>query len=264
MSKYLHTYKIGFLHFLQYRFEILAGIISIFISLGIGLFFALAIYENRVEVYSYTLSAFVTYTLLSTIIKSVVDTNINWILSKQIRSGRLADFLVKPINYNLFRISTEASWKTQSLISYFFIFTIFIILYAKTFTLEIFFSRIPLFILALVMSMFLNRSFKFIIGVISFWSKDTGGISSFINQVIGALGGGWMPLEFLGIFSNFLKLLPFSYIFYFPIQILTVKALGNSQIATILLIELAWIVIFYMVGILLWKRGIKHFESVGI
>ena len=123
---------------------------------------------------------------------------------------------------------------------------------------------ILIFILSTIISFFLNRSFKFIIGTFNFWTKDTNGISSFINEVISILGGKWLPIDFFGPLSSIIKLLPFSYGFYFPIQILINSNLDSNDILKILFLEILWTIVFTLVGYFLWKRGLKKFESVGI
>jgi len=264
MKKYLTVYKTEFLHFLQYRSEFIAEFISIFITLFITLYFALAVYEHKDEIYGYTLSEFASYALLTRIIQYTVDTDIAGVLPEDIKKGSLATTLLKPIRYNVYRLFAELSWKTHALFYNGITLGLLTILYASVFDLQIITSRIPLFILALILGYFLNRAFRFLTGVIAFWTKDTSGLSNFIREIMGLLGGSWLPLDFLGIFASVLKILPFSYIFYFPIQLLINSELTNTDILRILVLELAWMVCFTLLGFVLWKRGLKQFESVGI
>lgn len=263
MKKYLHVFKIEFIHFLQYRSEFIAELISVFIRLFVVLFFAIAVYENKAEIYGYTLSTFATYSLLTTVMQRIVDSDVNWVLAEQIRKGGLANFLVKPIKYNWYRLFAELSWKSHSLFYNFLVIGILTIFYAKTFTLQIVSSRIILFIIAAAISFFFNRAIKYIIGTLGFWTKDIGGISSFLNEFIGLLGGSWLPLDFLSSFATILKLLPFSYIYYFPIQILMNPSLTANDTAKILLLEISWTLLFFFIGKVLWNKGLKRFESVG-
>lgn len=264
MKKYLTVYKTEFLHFLQYRSEFITEFISIFITLFVTLYFALAVYEHKQELYGYTLSEFATYALLTRIIQYSIDTQISWILPEDIRKGDLATTLVKPIRYNIYRLFAELSWKTHALIYNGIILTLLTIFYASVFNFQIITGRIPLFILAVILGYFLNRAFRFLTGILAFWTKDTSGISNFLGQLIGLLGGSWLPLDFLGVFATFLKILPFSYIFYFPIQLLINNTLTHSEISQIIILEFVWMIFFTVLGFILWNRGLRRFESVGL
>lgn len=264
MRKYFCVFKIEFLRFLQYRSEFIAEIIAIFVRVFIVLFFALAVYENKTEIYGYSLAGFATYSLLTSFIMQIIDTDINWVLAHEIRKGNLANYLLKPLKYNWYRLFAELSWKSHSLFYNLLVLTALTILYAKTFTLQIISSRIWIFLIAMILSYLFNRSWRYIIGTLAFWTKDIGGISNFIREITGFLGGSWLPLDFFGPFTNILKLLPFSYIFYFPIQIIIDSNLNSLDIIKILSIEAVWVILLSFIGQILWKKGIKHFESVGI
>ena len=77
------------------------------------------------------------------------------------------------------------------------------------------------------------------------------------------MGGKWLPLEFFGIFTVVFKLLPFSYIYYFPIRIITDPNLTSKETVTIILIMLLWTLLFNIVAVFFWRKGLKRYESVG-
>jgi ABC-2 type transport system permease protein len=101
------------------------------------------------------------------------------------------------------------------------------------------------------------------IGCLAFWTKDTGGISNFVNEILNIVSGKWLPLDFFGVLARYLKLLPFSYNFYFPIQLLINKSLTIIEIYKILGIELFWMILFTVIGGYIWKKGLRQYESVG-
>ncbi|MBU0975241.1 MAG: ABC-2 family transporter protein [Patescibacteria group bacterium] len=264
MHKYLATFKIEFIHFLEYRSEFIAELLAIVVQLTFSAFIALAFYEHKSSIYGYTLDGFITYTLISVVINRIVDTDVNWVMTHQIRKGDLANILVKPFSYNWYRLFAELSWKSHSIFYSFTAIGLISLFYTKYFTLGIILTRIPLFMLAMVISYFLNRAFKYLIGCLAFWTKDTGGISNFVNEVISILSGKWLPLDFFGSLAKYMKLLPFSYIFYFPIQILLSENLTFADILRILVIEVLWTALFTFIGKYFWKKGLKQFEAVGI
>jgi ABC-2 type transport system permease protein len=264
MKKYLTVFKTEFLHFLQYRSEFFSIVLSILVQLFIFIFITLAIFENKNEVYGITISQLATYSLLSSFLLKAVGTDVNWVLVDHIRSGKLANFLIKPISYNLHRISAELSWKFH-LVAYTVItLGLLAIFYSSIFKLSINISRIPIFIISAALAYLLNRSIRLLIGILGFWTKDIGGISNFVNNILSILGGAWYPLEFFGPFANLFRILPFSYMYYFPIQLLTDQTMSLTKVVSIILVQLFWVLIFSVIASLFWKKGIKHFESVGI
>ncbi|MFC1780354.1 ABC transporter permease [Patescibacteria group bacterium] len=264
MKKYLTVFKTEFLHFLQYRSEFFSVVLSILVQLFIFIFITLAIYENKNEVFGISLSEFATYNLLSSFLYKAVETDVNWVLSDHIRSGNLANFFIKPINYNLHRISAELSWKFHLLVYTTITLGVLVVFYSSHFELFIIAARIPVFLLSTFLAYMLNRSIRLLIGTFSFWSKDTGGFANFVNNISSILGGAWYPLEFFGPFINFFRILPFGYLYYFPIQLLIDPEMDFANIAYIIFIQLIWIALFSVITSIFWKRGVKHFESVGL
>lgn len=264
MNKYFAIFKIEFIHFLEYRSEFIAELISIFVQLFISAFFALAFFENTNDVYGYSISTYITYVVLTAVVSKLVNTDIGWVLAEQIKNGDLSNLLVKPLQFNWYRLFAELSWKSHSLFYSLIAIGVTSIVLLKQFTFHIILTRIPIFLIAILMSYFLNRAFRYIVGCLAFWTKDTGGITNFINEVLSILGGKWFPLEFYGPLFAIVKLLPFSYIYYFPVQLLINRSLEMNAIGRILLIELLWTILFTVIGQFIWRKGIKHFESVGI
>jgi len=264
MVKYLATFKCSLINSLQYRGEFILGLFSISASLIITIFFSKAFYENTDSIYGYTLSEFATYTLTSSFIRTIIETNINWHLSENIRSGELSDMIIKPINFNLQQLFSELAWKVNHLLYNLLAFIFIFFIYKLNFEITIIENRIPVFIGAVFISFFLNRSFKQILGNIAFWMKDIGGLSQFVNEVIGLLGGSWIPLDFFKSIFNALKILPFSYIIYFPARLLIDPTIDSESIYQIFILQILWSLLFTTIAHILWKRGIKRYESVGI
>lgn len=264
MKKYLAIFKMEFLGFFEYRSDFISTLVTTLVRLFVSLFLAYAIFENKTEVYGYTRDSFITYTLVVMILQKMVPSDIQWIITEDILRGKLALALIKPIRYNLYRLASELARKTIELVYNLITVIIVTFIYSRLFEIVIIPERIPAFLLFMFLGYLLHRSYDYIIGLIAFWVKDTSGIDNFSYQIIGLLSGSWLPIDFFGPLASIVKLIPFSYLIYFPIQVLTNDSVSSLQIVKLLVLMIFWIILFMIIGQILWKKGLKKFESVGL
>lgn len=264
MKKYATVFLFEIITQLQYRAEFFSHIFSTVIHLTVSFFFAVAFFEHVEQIYGFTFELFITYTLLSNIVNSLTGTRIQWDVAESIKSGGLSIFLTKPLRYNAAAFSRELAWKAVSLLFNGTMLALITIVFANTFRLEVIISRIPIFALLATLSYLLRRSMLILVGFAAFWAKDIGGISNFVSNIIGILGGSWIPLDFLPVISNILKFLPFSYITYFPVIVLISKEISIEQGLYIAILQLIWILLFSILANFMWRKGIRQYEAVGI
>ncbi len=264
MKKYLKVLKANFIKFLEYRTDLVIGLSSLVFNLIITIFLAKAFYENTDDIYGYTLSELATYTFITSSLRTFIETNIHWYLTNDIKSGKLSAILTKPIKYNLYQLFSELAWKINHIFFTVFAVAFIFLIYRSNFDIVIITGRIPIFVVMTIVSFYLYRSFRKILGNLAFWMKDIGGLSQFVNEITGLLGGSWVPLDFFKPIYNLLKFLPFSYIFYFPSRILIDDTIEIQTIYQIMLIQITWTLLFSLFSLFLWKKGLKKYESVGI
>jgi ABC-2 type transport system permease protein len=106
----------------------------------------------------------------------------------------------------------------------------------------------------------------FLIGMTAFVTKNNKSLSRIKVLVISLLGGGNVPLEFYPAWLNkIINVLPFKYIFYVPIQMLlnreTVQ--GMYYFMRMICIQLAWILLLYVLCNLIWRIMIRKYCAVG-
>jgi ABC-2 type transport system permease protein len=115
-----------------------------------------------------------------------------------------------------------------------------------------------------LLSFFMYFQIFFITGLFSFWSSSPGSyIRSGVGQIMGLFGGKWIPLAlFPTAFLGLTNVLPFKYLFNYPVMIFQGKVPG-SQLAQMLVIQTVWLMAFMFLGKLLWEKGIKMYEAYG-
>jgi ABC-2 type transport system permease protein len=120
-------------------------------------------------------------------------------------------------------------------------------------------------IMSLILTFFLGFYFEITIGMISFWFLE---ISSFLFIVMSLnyfLSGHMVPLDLLPeSLRRLLECLPFQYMAYFPAKVLlgtddmTVRKLGAG-----LAIQAGWVVLFFMLSRILYRRGLRRYSAFG-
>jgi ABC-2 type transport system permease protein len=111
---------------------------------------------------------------------------------------------------------------------------------------------------------FIKLFLSILIGFISFWTVDNAGVFYSINTLAKFLSGNYFPINILpAAFLNFSLALPFIYTFYFPAQLYLGK-ISLRQGLFGLGLEIIWLGILYLAIRVVWKMGLRKYESVGI
>src|SRR5436305_7715495 len=109
MTKYWHVLNIGLQNNLTYRFNFLARTVFGFIPLIAVLLVWRTIYAGKSPgqgVGSYSLPEMVSYYLLITIVDALTAVKEDdWQIAADIKDGNISQFLLKPVDYLLFRLS---------------------------------------------------------------------------------------------------------------------------------------------------------------
>jgi ABC-2 type transport system permease protein len=114
-----------------------------------------------------------------------------------------------------------------------------------------------------ILAFLLSFTFKMIVGLISFWTTDIGGLYQVTDIVIITLAGYIMPIMLMPDWiQNIALTLPFSYMIYFPIAAFS-SQLTALQELRVIVIQLCWIIGLSFIYKQMWKAGVKNFTAVG-
>ena len=251
---------------LQYKKSLAVSIISDpIVILMVSVCFK-AIYSNIQdnEVLGYSLSQMIWYFAGATLIWFCVWNSVDSNISNKVLSGDLSVDLLKPVY--LFNIEFVNALSSR-LISFFIEF----IPCAVIFGLIVFPDFITVyacikFIVLSIGSFVLYFIINYIIGITSFYIKSNYSLQSLRIFLITLSSGAMIPLEFYpAVFRKILSVLPFQYMFYWPIQMLmnrdSVK--GYIVFTKIIGMQFLWIVVLYFIGRLFWNRAIKKYCAAG-
>jgi len=264
MNKSLTIVKAFWQRALTYRFTVLSYRIG-----EIGEFLALilmwtAIYDGSDTIRGFTLQEMITYILVGNLFYSMVRNFLSTIVARDIKDGRLSMFLVKPINYFHYIISQEIGRISLATIMSILSQAIVIIFFLNIF---IWNTDVRYLLLILVMILFafvIELLLAYLIGLIAFWTVEIAGLHATIDRIKKFFSGGYFPLSLLPL--GFIKvsfLLPFAYSFFVPAQ-LFLKKIDLATSLRGLSVQIIWIILLYGIIQIVWTRGLKKYEGVGI
>lgn len=207
-----------------------------------------------------TMTYFVTLLALQFIIGAF---NEDYQISEEIRNGMINQFLLKPINYYVYRLSQFAAARCVSGVIVFIPLAIAYPIIGDQLVFPTESWRIWLGIPALAMSAVLQFTIAFCFGMLSFWFLEIHGFVILSYAMESLLGGQIFPLDLLPapVFAV-AQVLPFAYQMYFPAAILTGRIDFDTAV-TGLGIELCWVLLFLMLARALWSRGLHKHTAVG-
>jgi len=204
------------------------------------------------------------YFLLVLVLDSLITPGDDeWQVATDIRDGQMNSFLVKPMNYLVYRVALFVSNRLlYTVVTLPVIILVFVVFQHYL----VWPSSWATWILAII-SVFLAASLQFLISysvaMLAFWMLEISTVVFIIYSFEYFLSGHMFPLSFMPVaFQEVLKLLPFPYELYFPISIFMDKVHG-AALWEGLLIQFCWVLIIAFGANTLWQRGLKRYQAVG-
>ena len=204
------------------------------------------------------------YFLLVLVLDSLITPGDDeWQVATDIRDGQMNSFLVKPMNYLVYRMALFVSNRLlYTVVTLPVVILVFVVFQHYL----VWPSSWATWILA-VISVFLAASLQFLISysvaMLAFWMLEISTVVFIIYSFEYFLSGHMFPLGFMPVaFQEVLKLLPFPYELYFPISIFMGKVHG-AALWEGLLIQFCWVLIIAFGANTLWQRGLKRYQAVG-
>lgn len=262
-GKYWTSYRASLSSFLQYRINLALYAVGHTISIIALYFLWSAIYESGHAIANYTFKEILSYYILIALLRLTINegTGMAFQTTNEIKDGQVTPYLTRPFSYPL-RQFVDVLAKTSLNI----IIVIPIVIVCSTlFGITTYLPHGPAIMYGLAWStlaLYLYIVIYFLIAVLSFWVDRA---ESYIYATIvfsNFFNGSLLPLDaFPGWFITINNWLPFKYLMYVPIQ----AFLGKHQFSILELgIGLGWALFSSLAINVIWKRGLKKYESQGI
>ena len=224
----------------------------------------LSVYQEQATVAGYALSEMLAYTIGVMGLRGTVTLHVEWALDHEIRQGLLSVQLIRPFNYWAFLFADAIAWRFVRLL--FAVPVLFGCLYwlgPELGDISIPLERLPALTVSVALAYVVCFFLKLCLGFIGFWTNDIMGITTLYEVVASVLGGILIPLALLpdGL-QTVARLLPIQAIYSVPLAIMLGKSEGAEPWWGIAL-QLGWIVVLWALAMVLWRAGLRQYESVG-
>lgn len=265
MRKYLKAFEIGLQNTFVYRWNFfLRSLFGVFPLLG-TVFIWGAIFEARGSgINNFDFATVVFYFLLVLFLDNLIaPSDDEWQVATDIRDGQMNGFLVKPMNYLLYRFSLFVSnrllYTTVTLpvvIGIFIVFSRYLQwpshweIWAITF-------------ISVVLAALLQFLIAFSVALLAFWMLEISTVVFILYSFEFFLSGHMFPLGLVSpAIQEMLNWTPFPYELYFPISIFMAKVSG-AALWKGLAIQTIWVIIVAFLATGLWRRGLGRYQAVG-
>lgn len=267
MKKYWHVINIGIQNTLVYRSNFLFRSIFGLIPLMATIYLWRAVYAGKPganDVAGYSLAGMISYYLLVTIADALTAvTEDDWQIAGDIREGAINQFLLKPIDYLVYRLCLFASGRLIYVCVAAIPVAIFIYAQREYMVPPPSGQALGLFLASLVMTALLQFFISYTMALLAFWLLE---ISTFIFIVYAfeyIAGGHLFPLDILPPWlATALNFTPFPYQLFFPVSLYLGRVTGTDMWQG-LGIQLFWVLFFYLVARWMWRRGIRKYTAFG-
>lgn len=264
MKKNLTIIKAFWQRALTYRFSVFAYRVGEVAETLVLILMWSSIYNGQQMIGGMTLQEMMTYILVGNLCNAMVRNFLSNIIARDIKEGRLSMFLVKPISYFSYILSQEIGRISLSTIMSVLTSVLVIMFFKNVFIWNFDIAYFSVIALMIIFAFITELLLYYLIGLIAFWTDEVDGIYATIERIKKFFSGGYFSLNLLpAVFVQISFFMPFAYSFYIPAQLYLQKidlVVGLKG----LLVQIAWIIILYIFTKIVWNRGLKRYEGVGI
>jgi len=189
--------------------------------------------------------------------------NVDYQISVEIRNGLINQFLLKPINYYVYRFTIFGAARLVSgaLVLVPLAAAVPLLRQWLVFPAEPW--RLACAVPAMALAALIQFTIAYCFGLLTFWFLEIQGFVILSMAVESVLGGQLFPLDLMpaGIFRA-AQFLPFYYQMYFPAAILTGR-IGRSLVLQELGLQVGCAIVLLLLAQLLWTLGLRRHTAVG-
>jgi len=263
MAKYWHYFKVGYLILSSYRSTVFFGLLRHFVIVSMSIFLWGTIFRQKSMIDGFDFRLVVTYYIFVEIIDIFYTTTAARVTSRDINKGDLNNYLTKPINYWAYLLFYGFGSMTNYVLLGIAAFIIGGLFFPNLIYFPTNYWLTPLTILIIIVSAILYNQIFYVVGLVTFWISDNSQFRSGIKQLVGVLGGRWIPLTFFpSSILTILSFTPFPFLFNYIFKVFS-GSLSFGEIGALLTKELIWLAGLMWLGNILWKKGLKRYEAFG-
>ncbi|MBU0974522.1 ABC-2 family transporter protein [Patescibacteria group bacterium] len=220
------------------------------------------IFTSSNDAFGYSRESMITYIFLIAFLQSIIISSSLNGLASRIYSGEISNHLLKPLNiFALFAVQ-EIADKFKN--TFFLVLeTLFLFLIFKPIILFPDYKIFLIFIAWAFGGLIMNFIISLLFGSLGFWSPQVWGPQFLFFMILEFTAGKLFPLDILPkILQKIIYLTPFPYLSFLQIQ-LFLERLSADEIIKHSIVMIFWIITLGLITKIIWKKGLRSFESVG-
>lgn len=258
VKQYLALIRGSIMEGLTFRTSTIVSIIGNLIYLVIIYFLWKAIYDSSPTdvVNGMTFHDTLVYLVLASAMFNFLDTFVVWEIGRNYQTGELVEFLVKPIDYQIYLFFSRLGNCVVAFVIT-FLPTFFVIYFVTrgSFALGI---NLVFFVVSILLALVINYCVDFFVGTICMYTQSIWGINIMKEVVVSLLSGATIPLAF---FPEKMRIvvehLPFQAIYHTPLHILTDQSMTVADDLGSIGMQIFWVFVMILISKLFWKRSMR-------
>lgn len=262
MRVYLPIARATFMLGLVYRFGFLFTILGNIVYLGVAYYLWRSIYSHSDVIRGLTFNETFLYIGVGSAVFILLKTYADWFIHHEIREGNIANYLTKPIDYQIYNLFANIGTLLVSLVAISIPTAImlgFVFQVKVPFGIGLFLFPISLFLAFLV-----SFSIDYFIGLMGFYSESVWGLSITKEIIVTTFSGALIPLQFFPeTIQKVLYWLPFQAIYHTPLMMLTRPDQAWNVFLPMLSVQVLWAIFLFFAARLFYNQAIKVLRIAG-
>ena len=264
IKKYCEVAKINFKGCIIWRFDILANLLLTVTKITFAYILWKAVFGENDVIGGFTFYSMLTYYVTGAFLSGAdMSKKISTEICTRVISGTFSKYIIIPVNIQIYFMAQNFGrlifYLLLNMIS---LFTwIFILQISFSFTNNMYYLGTAA-VMALLGLIFMTE-FQFFIGILSFKFLEISMFRIIVDNIMVFITGAAIPLSLLPeAVTAVMRIFPFYYIIYLP-SMLVIGRNGNEALSGLIIISV-WVLAFFIINNLLYKRLRVLFEGVGI
>ena len=212
----------------------------------------------------YDYAKMISYLVALLLLDSVASpTEDDFQIAAEIKDGLINQFLLKPVNYFVYRFCLF--WSSRMIYTVVTVIPILCVVFLlnKYIVLPTSLGQWAVSFVAVFLSACLQFMMAYCTALLAFWLLDISAPTFIVFSIEYAFGGHMFPLDLMPApVYEVIRVLPFYYEYFFPLQVFLGRV-SPGELAGGLATQLAWVLIFLLLGEAIWRAGLRKYTAVG-
>lgn len=259
IATYTKTAALGFMQVANYRTEVWFQVFAkVLVFAGIILLWSIIGTESTGQTYSQLIA----YFLVANGVRELIDGfygKFGSVMIDDIKSGKISAYLLQPTHTVLYMYFKQLGTRGVTIV-----FSVLYIIVGVVLAPPQSLLAGLLFLLVVVSGAVICMAMSTMVGSGAFWMTDAKGIKNVVNHISKLFSGALIPLTFFPLsYRTPVFLNPFASYAYLPATLLqTIKF--DSFVFVQVGVSIFWAVFLLFLSRLIWRKGVRRYEAIGI